>query len=355
MLDVQGEPSVDLRTGGSVPGHAKLLAGGVGRNIAASIALIGAGMAPPPLLVSVVGSDAAAAFILSDCARLGLPIEGIFQIQSARTPCVTTIFDRAGEVAASVADVHLLEQQLLPPLLQGVDQRVADAAFVVLDGNLDPQAIQHVCRVAAAGSVPTLFEPVSVAKAVRCVGTLQHLHYVSPNAAELVAMSDALQASRALPALHAPSHSCTATGGTAESPEAGGTSAELQLRRLQAHLHVVLSTGVRHVILTLGHLGSAAVWLLPGGDMRALLLPALPVHVKNLSGAGDCLVGALVAGLVRGRPLKHALALGTAMAALAIQSPLNVPEAVDASMLERSAASVAALAHEVTLPPPSKL
>jgi hypothetical protein len=64
---------------------------------------------------------------------------------------VAVIFDGAGEVAACVADVGLLESALTAAALRtpSVATALAAAAVVMLDGNLSQAALQ----VATAGGV----------------------------------------------------------------------------------------------------------------------------------------------------------------------------------------------------------
>ena len=53
--------------------------------------------------------------------------------------------------------------------------------------------MQAAAQMASAASIPVWFEPVSAPKAVRCCSCLQHLTYLSPNAAELLAIATRLQ------------------------------------------------------------------------------------------------------------------------------------------------------------------
>jgi fructose-1-phosphate kinase PfkB-like protein len=98
-------------------------------------------------------------------------------------------------------------------------------------------------------------------------------------------------------------------------------------RRLRAH-------GARNVWLSLGPDGS--VLCTPD---RAVRLPApLPPRVVNAVGAGDALVGGLVAGLHRGMDLIAAARLGVAAAAAKV-GQLH-PARVDLPTVERLARSI---------------
>jgi ribokinase len=70
----------------------------------------------------------------------------------------------------------------------------------------------------------------------------------------------------------------------------------------------------RAVVLTLGARGAR---ILPDGPE----LPALPAKVVDTTGAGDCLTGAVAAGLAEGMPLADAVRLGIAAASLCVERP----------------------------------
>lgn len=68
------------------------------------------------------------------------------------------------------------------------------------------------------------------------------------------------------------------------------------------------------VVLTLGARGAR---ILPDGPE----LPALPAKVVDTTGAGDCLTGAVAAGIAEGMPLADAVRLGIAAASLCVERP----------------------------------
>lgn len=73
-----------------------------------------------------------------------LSVECISRIRGSSTPSVSIVFNLAGEVAACVADVALLERCLLPPMLRrpAVAAALAAASVIMLDGNLAPAALE---------------------------------------------------------------------------------------------------------------------------------------------------------------------------------------------------------------------
>lgn len=76
---------------------------------------------------------------------------------------------RAGEVAASVADVAAPTVELTPEVVQQHAAAIAAAQVLILDANLPAATLQAAVQVAGAAGVPVMFEPVSVPKAPRWV------------------------------------------------------------------------------------------------------------------------------------------------------------------------------------------
>lgn len=93
---------LDLQRGGSVPGHIQQVCGGVARNVAECLGLLC--RTDPhaahdrsmqlPLLISVLGKDAAGEVLLAHWTAAGLPTQGIRCLPGIPTPCVAAIFDR---------------------------------------------------------------------------------------------------------------------------------------------------------------------------------------------------------------------------------------------------------------------
>ena len=103
--------------------------------------------------------------------------------------------------------------------------------------------------MAAAAGVPVWFEPVSVPKAAQAAGSLHLLEYISPNAAELVSLSEAL----------APGKSSLPQHGSEQSPAELGskTAGRKRVMELWRHITRVLKAGAKNIVLTLGADGAA--------------------------------------------------------------------------------------------------
>ena len=159
-MDVVARTSAPLVAATSNPGHTRISPGGVGRNVAACLGLLGA----PVRLVSAVGEDAFGDEALRVTAACGADVSAVRRVPGAATGTYTAVLDSHGELVAAVSDMAIIDAFELDTL------HLDDAALVVVDGNLAPAQVAKVRAAAAAAGVPIAFEPVSVAKADRLHG-----------------------------------------------------------------------------------------------------------------------------------------------------------------------------------------
>ena len=73
----------------------------------------------------------------------------------------------------------------------------------------------------------------------------------------------------------------------------------------------------------------------------AVHFPALPASVVRLTGAGDCLVGGMLASICAGLNLMQSVAVGIAAAKAAVEAETSVPTAF-------SLASIAGMCSHIT-------
>lgn len=272
-MDVVARTSAPLVAATSNPGHTRISPGGVGRNIASCLGLLGA----PVRLVSVVGDDAFGDEALRVTAESGADVGAVRRVPGA-TGTYTAVLDDRGELVAAVSDMATVDALVLETV------HLADAALVVLDGNLAHPQAARVVEAAAAAGVPLAFEPASVAKAARLADLVHDLFLVTPNSDELAAL-------------------------TGRSPA--------DWRDSVGDLH---ARGVEHVWVRHGAEGS---WMCSRGAER-VHLAAVAATVVDVTGAGDAMLAAWVAAWLRGADPVDAAALGHRAAAATIESPHTV-------------------------------
>jgi len=278
-MDVVARTSAPLVPATSNPGHTRISPGGVGRNIAACLGLLGA----PVRLVSAVGDDAFGDEVLRVTAACGADVGAVRRVPGA-TGTYTAVLDDDGELVAAVSDMATVDALELDTL------HLADAALAVVDGNLAAAQVARAFAAATTAGVPIAFEPVSVAKAARSAELVHDLFLVTPNADELAALT-------------------------------GRPVADW--RDSVADLH---DRGVEHVWLRCGADGS---WVCTR-QQDPVHLPAVPATVVDVTGAGDAMLAAWIAAWLRGAEPVDAAREGHRAAAATIESSHTVrPDLAD--------------------------
>lgn len=274
-MDIGGSPAGELLAGDSNPGRICLRPGGVGRNIAHDLRLLGLEVR----LVTALGADANGEALLKSCRELGLDTELSLVLPGERSPVYLYITDRRGDMQLAVSDMDVMAR-LTPERLAPLLGELNGCAAVVLDANLPEESIRFLSENCTA---PLYADPVSNAKAPRLQKALGRLRAVKPNRLEALALT-------------------------------GEAEPERAARRL-------LESGVRQVFLSLGAEGLLAA----EGD-RLLRLPCRELPVVNTNGAGDAATAAVVWAGVQGLDLEEAAQAALLAGALTAASPDTNPD-----------------------------
>lgn len=278
-MDLKARSAVKATSRTSNPGHGSMAPGGVARNIAENLARLGDRVH----LVSVVGRDPLGENLLRHTAAAGVRIEHVARTDRP-TGTYTAVLDADGELIVAIADMDATAE-LGAEVLQSARDVIANAAVLVIDGNLGPAALDHALDLAAG--VRTIFEPVSVPKATGLRDAVDgRIYAVTPNRDELAALTDR------------------------------PTRTDKQVRTATAALH---RRGIELVWVRLGERGS----LLSTTDEQ-IEIPASPAVVEDVTGAGDAMLAAFCHVLLEGGSPEHAARFGHAAAALTIASPHTV-------------------------------
>jgi pseudouridine kinase len=185
-VDVKARSAARIRQGTSNPGHSSMTPGGVGRNVAENLARLGT----RTFLVAAIGRDAAGESLLNQTAAAGVRVDYVHRTDQP-TGTYVALLDCDGELVSAVADMTATSA-LGPEEVNRARDVIATAGLVILDGNLDLEALDHAHDLAHASGVPTLLDPVSVPKAVLLaphVTADRPLYAVTPNRDELAALT----------------------------------------------------------------------------------------------------------------------------------------------------------------------
>ncbi|CAN9498942.1 unnamed protein product [Ophioblennius macclurei] len=299
-----------LHFGQTNPGSVCQSFGGVGRNIADSLSRLG----HRPLFISATGADSNGDAVFNYCKHMNT--SGVSRLAHQSTATYCAVISESGELSLGLGDMDI-HQQITERYVSQFEKQISSATLVCLDGNIPASTINYVCSVAAKHNVNVWYEPTDSDKA--CKPFLSHawksLSYSSPNLAELCAMNKMLgvRTPEALP-------------GTLDEMLA---VAVVLSRPLLEHLHCVVVTLGASGVLLCGEHDAGTVNLQPRKHKRqrkicALHYPALTVtseETMNVSGAGDSLAGALMAGILQGKDTDSCVRMGLLAAKTSLASP----------------------------------
>lgn len=285
-MDIGGKPGETLVPQDSNPGTVQMSLGGVGRNIAHNMSLMGVDVR----MLTVFGDDMNAQKIAASCGELGIDISQSPIIPGGRTSTYLFINDEKGDMALAVSDMEIYSH-LTPQVLAARQKLLNASQVVVIDTNIPEESIAWL---ADNCPVPIFADPVSTAKAVKLKPVLGRLHTLKPNRIEAELLS-----------------------GVPITDE----------ESLHKAADALLATGLRRVFISLGGDG-----VLAADHNQHLHLPVLPARMVNTTGCGDAFMAAIAWAYLQGTDLE-----GTAKAGLAASSiAMEGKETINPSMSERS-------------------
>ena len=274
------------------------------------------------VLAAAVGDDPAGEFMLGQLTKEGVDVSAVVIRDGAPTGMTVALSrgrDRA--ILTALGTVASLTAADIPAALLARSRHVHASSFFLLEGSLGPglPGILAAARAAgAATSLDTNWDPSGRWGSERLTAAIAQADVLLPNEAEALRLSGAASLDAAVRIL-------TAAG----VPAAGVPAARRTGQRL---------------VVKLGERG--ALCAEDAGWHRVSLPSVVPA---DSTGAGDCFNAGLIAGLLGGRTLPGAAALGCAAGALSTGVPGGTGSAPDLA----HAAGLAQLATIARVRPPS--
>jgi pseudouridine kinase len=236
----------------SNPSDVKLTAGGVGRNIASAIAKQGAEVT----LITAVGSDPLGALLKDSCDELGINTEPWIIKENISTGVYLATLESDGELYAAFNAMNAPESITRSDITKQ-KSHIMDADLLVLDLNLTEKILELCLEL--RGDEPVMVDVVSAPKVHRIATMLDKV--------------DILKLNRL------------------EAEELTGISLDTKERVKQAGFSLV-KKGVGRVFITLGMAGVFAC-----DKQNAIFVPAIPVAIKDVTGAGDAFAAGVALSL----------------------------------------------------------
>ena len=258
--------------GDSNQGSVRLSPGGVCRNIAHNLALLGHRVE----MLTAFGNDRFAEMIMAFNTSVGIDMTRTVTFSEASTSTYCYLSKPDGEMLIAVSDMEIYNL-LSPVLLKSNLEWLKSADAVILDTNLTEESICWICSHAKS---PVFADPVSAAKSIRLLPSLTKIHTLKPNRLEAEALT-----------------------GVKITDEAS----------LNRAMDILLSSGIKNVFLTLGHEGLLAA----DCNSRIMLYYRGEIPV-NTTGCGDAFAAALVWAAFRECSIALAATAGMAASAIAM-------------------------------------
>ncbi|MBD2746608.1 carbohydrate kinase family protein [Microvirga sp. BT688] len=276
-----------IRPGTSNPVHSERSFGGVARNVAENVARLGVSVS----LASILGQDDNGRALLDDLQRLGIGTQFMAISDEHATAEYVAVLQPDGELALGLANMSIFDG-LTPALLRKVEPHFR-SAWLFADCNLPSETLHALVDVARRQSLTLAVDAVSTPKVMRLPQDLTGVGLLFLNLDE--------------------ARACLG------EPEASPEKAAARLR----------ACGAERVVLTLGGAG-----LIVADQSGARQVGATRAKITDATGAGDALIAATLVALVKGYSLTEAARLGTAAAALTVESTASVRPDLSFALLE---------------------
>ncbi len=288
-VDIGGRSFAPLVAADSNPGRVTVSLGGVGRNIAHNLSLLGTDVR----LLTAYGEDAHGAQVAASCSELGIDLSHALRTADAPTSTYLYLADNRGEMALAVSDMSICDR-ISPSYLASQLPLLQNAQVVVADTNIPQESLEFLAENC---NVPLFIDPVSTIKAEKIRGILPGIHTLKPNALEAELLS----------------------GVPIHGPEDTRQAAKK-----------LLELGIHRVFISMGGSGVCAAM----GD-KCVILPPLPGNRVNTTGCGDAFMAALTWAYLEGMDLEHTALAGLAAGSIAMESPETINSALCAAAVKK--------------------
>lgn len=287
-MDIGGCSNEPLVQADSNPGRVRMSLGGVGRNIAHNMTLMGVDVR----LLTAYGDDLYGQKIAASCSELGIDMSHALRLPGERTSTYLYITDPEGEMALAVSDMEIC-RRITPAYLASNLALLQNARVVVCDANIPAESLIFLAENCAA---PIFCDPVSTVKAEKLRPILGRLHTLKPNKLEAELLSRVPIREKA---------------------------------DVEAAAKVLLNTGLQRVFISLGSEGCYGAT-----RSESMWMPNFPVNMVNTTGCGDAFMAALVWAYLEGTDLEGTLKAGLAAASVTIETNETINPAMSATLLK---------------------
>jgi len=281
-VDICGTPQIALAMKDSNPGEITTSPGGVARNIAENLTLLGANCC----LITAVGNDQNGDFLIEHGKSVGMDMEAVLHIDGTATSSYLSVLDVNGDMFVAISDMNITER-IDVEHLRTHNELIKNSAVIITDTNLSDEIYPYLAN--HFGDKPLMVDTVSAVKALRIKPYLSTVHVLKTNSIEASAISG------------------IAVGENQETAQ---------------WFH---QQGVKFLVITLGAEG---IFYSEQGARTLLVNNDHNSKVVNASGAGDAFVAGIAYGELNKWEFSEAIKFADAAATLTIRSDTTINPAM---------------------------
>ena len=287
-VDIGGRSFAPLVAADSNPGTVQVSLGGVGRNIAHNMSLLGTDVR----MLTAFGDDVHGQRVAASCAELGIDASHACRVTGGTTSTYLYLTDEKGEMALAVSDMEICKK-ITPAYLAANLSLLQNAQLVIADCNIPQESLIYLAENCTA---PLFCDPVSTVKAEKLRPILNKIHTLKPNRMEAELLS----------------------GVKINSMEDVAKAADK-----------LLEQGVHRLFISLGGDGIYAAM-----DGQRLHMPNLPGTMVNTTGCGDAAMAAIGWAYLEGMDLRQTARAGLAAGVIAMESAETINPAMSATAIK---------------------
>jgi len=289
ILDVTGLPNENLIKGDSNPGHIFITPGGVGRNIAENLTLLGIDIE----MFTALGNDQWGKILSDFCHNSGIKISKSVRSDSMPTALYLSINNFQKNLELAVVNTDITEE-ITPEFIEKNYDEIIKSNLIVAETNLTKDTLKYISE--KFKNIPVFLDLVSVIKAKKVKDFIGSFHTIKPNIAEAEML----------------------TGIKMNSTK--------DLLKMSDYF---IEKGVKQVFITMGKKGCFYSNQLEKGIIEGISIEAL-----NASGAGDAYISGVAFCYLKNKDVKSSAIFGTAMSLAAVMDKNSVNTNITENYIE---------------------
>ncbi len=288
-IDLGGVPFDELPEKNASEGKVLISLGGVGRNIAHNMSLLGMNVK----LITALGDDVYGHRIIEKCEALGIDVSESLRTTDEKTSTYIYIIGKDKKLRLGVSDMQIYDK-ITPDFISAKMDLINHGRIAIIDTNIPEDTIKYIAENC---TVPLFAETVSGQKGKKLLNVLDKLHAITPS--------------------------------RIEAQELSGVEIR-DLVSLKQASNAILSKGVQNVFITFGERG---VFYSNGEESD--FIHTKQCNIANGNGADDAFMAGLAFSHVRHLPIRETALVGNAAVCITAETEETINSKISIAELAR--------------------